>query len=56
MHTCKTAARNWNEIMDDTEFCGLRINEAQGGAALIRMRKGARFSNSTISPRFILGT
>lgn len=47
MHICKKEERNWNEIMDGTEFCGLRINEAQGGAALIRMRKGARFPQHT---------
>ena len=43
MHICKKDDRNWNEIMEGTEFCGLRINEVQGGAALIRMTKGARF-------------
>ena len=43
MLICKKEDRNWTEIMEGTEFCGLRINEAQGGAALIRMQKGTRF-------------
>ena len=43
MHICKNEERIWNEIMEGVEFCGLRINEVQGGAALIRMKKGARF-------------
>ena len=33
--------------MPGTEFCGLHINEAQGGAALIRMSKGTRFPRHT---------
>ena len=47
MHICKKDKREWTEIMEGTEFCGLRINEAQGGAALIRMKKGARFPQHT---------
>ena len=57
MHICKTEERNWNEIMDGTEFCGLRINDAQGGASLIRMKKGSRFpkhNNKSHEETFIL--
>ena len=31
--------------VDGVEFCGLRINEMEGGAALISMKKGVRFPN-----------
>lgn len=47
MIICKKDDQFWNEIMPGIEFCGLRINEAQGGAALIRMSKGARFPQHT---------
>ena len=29
--------------LEGVEFCGLRINEMQGGAALVSMKKGVRF-------------
>ena len=44
MFITKQKDRTWNPMMgDDTLFCGLRINEMEGGAALIRINKGARF-------------
>ena len=43
MQICRKQERSWKGIMEGTEFCGLRINEQQGGAALIRMKKGTRF-------------
>ncbi len=34
----------WKQLPEDgVEFCGLRQNDTNGGAGLVRMRKGARF-------------
>ncbi|MGV6827445.1 MAG: cupin domain-containing protein [bacterium] len=44
MQICKQQDRVWAPMMgDDVQLCGLRINEMEGGAALISMKKGARF-------------
>ena len=31
----------------DVDFCGLRINEMQGGTAIIKMKEGVRFPTHT---------
>lgn len=40
----KATDRSWNSIgINGVEFCGLRENDTNGGAGLIRLEKGARF-------------
>ena len=44
MQITRTEEREFGPVgVDGVEFCGLRINEMEGGAALISMKKGVRF-------------
>ncbi|MFL2546096.1 MAG: hypothetical protein ACJ0SL_01840 [Candidatus Rariloculaceae bacterium] len=40
--------RNFGPVgVDGVDFCGLRMNDMEGGAAVIRMKKGVRFPTHT---------
>ena len=44
MFVKKKSKRSWVPMAGDgIEFCGLRQNDTNGGAGLVRLKKGARF-------------
>jgi quercetin dioxygenase-like cupin family protein len=44
----RNAERNFGPTgVDGVDFCGLRMNDTEGGAAVIKMKKGARFPTHT---------